>query len=105
VKRPQADNSPDTGGQMDRRTFLQTSLLASGALLIGVGHADTASGAEQAGESWAPNLYLRIEADNRVTIVSKNPEAGQGVKTAFPMVVAECLDVDWQQVRVEHASY
>ncbi|MCW8872003.1 MAG: molybdopterin-dependent oxidoreductase [Xanthomonadales bacterium] len=103
MKRPQADNSPDTGGQMDRRTFLQTSLLASGALLIGVGHADTASGAEQAGESWAPNLYLRIEADNRVTIVSKNPEAGQGVKTAFPMVVAECLDVDWQQVRVEQA--
>jgi len=103
VTRHASDSRQNTGSLMDRRTFLQTSLLASGALLIGVGHAKAASGAEQAGEAWAPNLYLRIEADNRVTIISKNPEAGQGVKTAFPMVVAECLDVDWRQVRVEQA--
>jgi isoquinoline 1-oxidoreductase beta subunit len=88
---------------MDRRTFLQTSLLASGALLVGVGHSGPAAGTETAGEAWAPNLYIRIEAGNRVTIVSKNPEAGQGVKTAFPMVVAECLDVDWKSVDVEQA--
>ena len=88
---------------MDRRTFLDVSVLASGALLIGVGHADTASGAEQAGDPGRPISTSGSTADNRVTIVSKNPEAGQGVKTAFPMVVAECLDVDWQQVRVEQA--
>jgi len=88
---------------MDRRTFLQVSLLGSGALLIGVatpGEAD-ASGAEA--ERWVANLYVRIERDGSVTIVSKNPEAGQGVKTAFPMVVAECLDVPWQNVTVEQA--
>ena len=88
---------------MDRRTFLQTSLLASGALLVGVGRSDLAAGAIEAGQAWVPNLYIRIETDNRVTIVSKNPEAGQGVKTAFPMVVAECLNVDWQNVHVEQA--
>jgi len=88
---------------MNRRTFLQTSLLASGALLVGVGHSGPADGTDTAGEAWAPNLYIRIEADNRVTIVSKNPEAGQGVKTAFPMVVAECLDIDWKWVDVEQA--
>jgi isoquinoline 1-oxidoreductase beta subunit len=88
---------------MDRRTFLQVSLLASGALLIGVGRHGESNTAGRAGEPWAPNLYVRIGPDGRVTIVSKNPEAGQGVKTAFPMVVAECLDVDWQYVTVEQA--
>jgi len=90
-------------GCMDRRTFLQVSLLASGALLVGVGRSTDSCAASQGIERWAPNLYVRIERDGRVTIVSKNPEAGQGVKTAFPMVVAECLDVDWQNVSVEQA--
>jgi len=88
---------------MDRRTFLQTSLLASGALLIGVARGDDASASMTDGGRWAPNLYVRIDRDGRVTIVSKNPEAGQGVKTAFPMVVAECLDVAWEEVAVEQA--
>jgi len=89
---------------MDRRTFLQTSLLASGALLIGVARENVATAETHDGERWAPNLYVRIDRDGQVTIVSKNPEAGQGVKTAFPMVVAECLDVDWEDVTVEQAA-
>ncbi|MDX1379672.1 MAG: molybdopterin cofactor-binding domain-containing protein [Xanthomonadales bacterium] len=86
---------------MRRREFLQVSLLASGALLVGVARPGT--GAAAANGRWAPNLYVRIDPDGAVTIVSKNPEAGQGVKTAFPMVVAECLDVPWQSVTVEQA--
>ncbi|MBT8442311.1 MAG: molybdopterin-dependent oxidoreductase, partial [Gammaproteobacteria bacterium] len=54
-------------------------------------------------DTWIANLYVRINPDGTVAIVSKNPEAGQGVKTAFPMVVAECLDVDWKKVSVEQA--
>ena len=92
-----------SGTGMDRRTFLQVSLLASGALLIGVGRHGDGSAGDLAQGAWAPNLYVRIGPDGRVSIVSKNPEAGQGVKTAFPMVVAECLDVDWQAVTVEQA--
>jgi len=88
---------------MDRRTFLQVSLLASGALLVGLGRSADSHAAGQEMDRWAPNLYVRIDPDGRVTIVSKNPEAGQGVKTAFPMVVAECLDVDWRNVSVEQA--
>jgi len=103
MKQPQARHSANASGQMDRRTFLQVSLLASGALLIGVARTAEATAAGLDGGRWSPNLYVRIDRDGRITIVSKNPEAGQGVKTAFPMVVAECLDVDWTDVVVEQA--
>ena len=86
---------------MKRRSFLKVSLLTSGALLVGVGYQNTSLAASA--DTWVANLYVRINPDGTVTIVSKNPEAGQGVKTAFPMVVAECLDVDWNTVSVEQA--
>ena len=103
MKRASVRTSPGSGQGMNRRSFLQVSLLASGALLIGVGRRVEGQAAGFEVEPWAPNLYVRIGPDGQVTIVSKNPEAGQGVKTAFPMVVAECLDVDWRDVRVEQA--
>ncbi len=88
---------------MKRRSFLQVSLLTTGALLVGVGCERNAGPGPVTGDTWVANLYVRINPDGTVAIVSKNPEAGQGVKTAFPMVVAECLDVDWNNVTVEPA--
>jgi len=88
---------------MDRRSFLKVSMLASGALIVGCGRFDPVQANEVQGGTWIPNLYVRIDTDGKITIVSKNPEAGQGVKTAFPMVVAECLNVDWKTVSVEQA--
>ena len=88
---------------MDRRSFLKVSMLASGALIIGCGRFDQVEANELENGTWVPNLYVRINTDGSITIVSKNPEAGQGVKTAFPMVVAECLNVDWKTVSVEQA--
>ncbi|MGB5491890.1 MAG: molybdopterin cofactor-binding domain-containing protein, partial [Woeseiaceae bacterium] len=96
-------NATGVQGAIDRRSFLKVTLLASGALLVGVGCEDPAEINELKGGTWTANLYVRINTDGTVTIVSKNPEAGQGVKTAFPMVVAECLEVDWKTVRVEQA--
>jgi isoquinoline 1-oxidoreductase beta subunit len=88
---------------MDRRSFLKVSILASGALVVGMGCERSSQPNETETSTWTPNLYVRIDTDGKVTIVSKNPEAGQGVKTAFPMVVAECLHVDWENVSVEQA--
>ncbi len=88
---------------MNRRSFLKVSILASGALVIGVGCERPSPADTMEQNTWKPNLYVRINTDGTVTIVSKNPEAGQGVKTAFPMVVAECLNVDWKNVSVEQA--
>ena len=91
------------GSVLDRRAFLKVSLLASGALVIGVGCERETVAATLDDGTWVANLYVRINPDGRITIVSKNPEAGQGVKTALPMVVAECLNVDWRQVDIEQA--
>ena len=96
-------NAIGVQGAINRRSFLKVTLLASGALLVGVGCDDPQQINELKDGTWTANLYVRINADGTVTIISKNPEAGQGVKTAFPMVVAECLDVDWNVVRVEQA--
>ncbi len=93
-----------------RRMFLKATAIAGGGLLLHsviepltrVGMAEAATSA--AGEGAAPlNAYIRIAPDGIVTIMSKNPEIGQGIKTMLPMVIAEELDVDWRNVRIEQA--
>ncbi|WP_372525311.1 xanthine dehydrogenase family protein molybdopterin-binding subunit [Piscinibacter sp.] len=86
-----------------RRRFLKTS----GAAALVVGFAlPTATGRALAASTaavFAPNAYLRITPDNRVTVVCGSAEMGQGVLTAIPMLLAEELDADWSKVSVEQA--
>jgi isoquinoline 1-oxidoreductase beta subunit len=86
---------------VSRRDFLGATAAAGAGLVIGfyLPH----RGAKSA-NGFAPNAYLRISPENRVTIVVPRSEMGQGVRTALPMILAEELEADWKQITVEQAG-
>ena len=90
-----------------RRGFLKVSAAVGGGLLLHATFpplARAAAASSSPDESASPiNAYVRIAPDGIVTITSKNPEIGQGIKTMLPMLIAEELDVDWANVRIEQA--
>ena len=94
---------------LDRRSFLKVSALAGGGLLLApvleslAGTLAHASAAEV--EAAAIGSFVRIGGDGVVTIVAKNPEIGQGVRTMLPMLIAEELGADWKNVRIEQAMF
>ena len=94
--------------KLDRRAFLQVSAVAGGGLLIGLYTPDVLAqrggGPGAPAASLAPNTYITINPDNTFTIIAKNPETGQGVKTALPMIIADEFDVDWAQVKIQQAD-
>ncbi|MDO8539094.1 MAG: molybdopterin-dependent oxidoreductase [Opitutaceae bacterium] len=87
-----------------RRDFLKFSTVAGGGLVLGFyfKSGGTAAAAEvvkpSAGAEFKPNAFIRISPDGVVTLVSKQPEIGQGVKTSLPMIIAEQLEVNWKDV-------
>lgn len=93
---------------LSRRSFLRVSALAGGGLLIAA-HLDPvadllAQGPPAARTAFSPAAFIRITPANAVTIISKNPEIGQGIKTSLPMTIAEELDVEWASVTIEQAD-
>jgi isoquinoline 1-oxidoreductase subunit beta len=90
---------------LDRRSFLKSSALAGGGLMISF---TWLSSFKAAGKNnpdlpeWVElNGYIKITPDNIIKILNPNPEFGQNVMTSLPMIVAEELDADWKNVVVE----
>src|SRR4030095_472779 len=98
----------NTARERNRRRFLKAGagltlvfyLPPAFAQMSGPGRT-AASGATDA--PFVPNAFVRIGADNTVTVVAKHLEMGQGTYTGLPTLVAEELDADWSQVRAEGA--
>ena len=97
---------------LNRRSFLKVSSIAGGGVLISCylepaamarALAQAPSGAA-APPAFDAAAFIRVAPDGLVTIMSKNPEVGQGVKTHLPMILADELDVDWKDVRIEQAD-
>ena len=90
---------------IDRRFFLRVSALAGGGLLFALYVKPLALA--QTGPRSGPSklgAFIIIAGDSTVTIMAKNPEIGQRVKTMLPMLIADELDVDRKNVRVGGTS-
>lgn len=87
-------------GHIDRREFLQSgAALSIGFTLPLSGRAAATS----TSNTFAPNAWLRLTPDNKITVICGSAEMGQGVLTAIPMLLAEELEADWKLVSVEQA--
>ena len=91
---------------LSRRSLLKAGALAGGGLMLTASLPMVAKAATSTGAAPATlNAYVSISPDNVITIVGKNPEIGQGIKTMLPMLIADELDADWEQVRITQADF
>jgi isoquinoline 1-oxidoreductase subunit beta len=89
---------------LSRRRFLGTAAAMGGGLMLSLRLplADRAAAAVD-GDDFVPNAFIRIGADGQVVLTMPYVEMGQGTYTSIPMLIAEELEVDLSQVRLEHA--
>ena len=88
---------------VSRRLVLKAGAAIGGGLMIGWRWESSTAAAADDATLFAPNAFVRIDRQGKVSIVSPMAEMGQGVYTALPMLVAEELDADMSNVTVEHS--
>src|SRR6476661_9894553 len=105
---PRSTKNTRTTRTIGRRSFLRVTAVAGGGMLLAAYIDPVENVLAQAPQGpppavLTPNAFVRISPEGIVTIIAKNPEIGQGVRTMLPMLIAEELDVDWKDVRIEQA--
>ena len=94
--------------RVTRRSFLHVSAVSGGAMMLGIYTAKPQKASGQRPPAPPPfdaKAFVKIASDGTVTLISRNPEIGQGVKNMLPMLIAEELEVDWKTVKVEQADF
>jgi isoquinoline 1-oxidoreductase beta subunit len=97
----------DTAQGFSRRGFLKVAGGAAGGLVLGLSMGASGDAQAQAGppsRPFAPGAFVRVAPDGKITLISKNPEIGQGIKTGFGVILAEELDAKWSDVTVQQAE-
>src|SRR5438552_10643688 len=89
------------GPAVSRREFIGIGLAAGTGLVVGF---DLPHGSATGKDAFAPNAYLRIAPDGKITVMVARSEIGQGVRTSLPMILAEELEADWKQIEIEQAG-
>jgi isoquinoline 1-oxidoreductase beta subunit len=102
------DVAPGMLANLSRRGFIKVASGAAGGLVLGLSMgAPGEAQAQSAGpppRPFAPGAFVRVAPDGKITLISKNPEIGQGIKTGFGVILAEELDAKWSDVTVEQAE-
>ena len=96
--------------KINRRSFLKVSVLAGGGMMLSfnallLGKPLNGEALSLPSEFYELNSYIKIAADGAVLLMSPNPEFGSNVKTSMPMILADELNVDWNNVSVEQADF
>ena len=86
-----------------RRDFIKTTSALTGGLMMGFSLPGSKTDAQAAGTVYTPNAWVHIADDNTITILSARSEMGQGVYTSMPMLIAEELNVNLNQIKVTAA--
>ena len=92
--------------RIDRRNFLKVTAAAGGGLVFSLYLEPVSRAFAQTAPTpnFSATAFVKVSPENIFTITAKNPEIGQGIKTSLPMIIADELDVDWKDVRIEQAD-
>jgi isoquinoline 1-oxidoreductase beta subunit len=86
-----------------RRSFLNVTALGGGGLMLSL-YVKPLRAQRGPQAKFEPLAFIKVASNGAVTIMGKNPEIGQGVRTTLPMVIADEFDVDWKDVTVVQAD-